>query len=236
VRVAALYDVHGNLPALEAVLVEIEREGVDEVVAGGDVVWGPQQAECVTRLRAAGAHFLAGNCERIVLAPQSDTDRWCRAQLGDADRAFVGSWPATFELAVQGLGRVLFCHATPGDDEEIVTRITPNAAVVDAFRGVEADVVVCGHTHVQFDRRPAGAPRVVNAGSVGMPCEGASGAYWALLGPEVELRRTAYDIDDAVARLRSTGFPSFDDAFEEPLRGLVTADSATEYFESRRGS
>lgn len=235
-RVAALYDIHGNLPALEAVFAELAQDPPQAVVVGGDVLWGPYQAECIGLLRGVEARFLAGNCERAVLHDDSDADRWCRAQL-DADLlADVAGWPATIELDVSGLGRVLFCHATPRSDDEIITRLTPDDAVAAALSGTEADIVVCGHTHVQVDRAVPGAPRLVNAGSVGLPCEGRPGAFWALLEGGVTLRRTPYEIDSALARLAEPGFPAVEEVFFEQVRGEVTASSASEYFESLRGT
>ncbi len=235
-RVAALYDIHGNLPALEAVLAELERESPGVIVVGGDVLWGPYQAECVQLLRDAGARFLAGNCERDVLQGDSEADRWCREQLDDDLRAEVARWPMTIELDVDGLGRVLFCHATSRSDDEIVTRLTPDEAVAEAIAGAVADVVVCGHTHVQVDRAIPGVPRLVNAGSVGLPCEGKPGAFWALLGGGVQLRTTLYPVDSALGRLADTGFPSVEDVFFDQVRGDVTAESASEYFESLRAT
>ena len=234
-RVAALYDIHGNLPALEAVLAELALDPPDEIVVGGDVLWGPYQAECVALLRELGARFLAGNCEREVLRGDDESDQWCRAQLDAELLADVAAWPRTIELDMDGLGRVLFCHATPRSDEEIITRLTPDAAVAEAFAGAVADVVVCGHTHVQVDRVVPGALRLVNAGSVGMPCEGKPGAFWALLDDEVELRQTAYAVEPALARLLEPGFPAVEDVLFEQVRGEVTAESASEYFESVRG-
>jgi predicted phosphodiesterase len=216
-RVAALYDVHGNLPALEAALEDVDGADVDEIVVGGDVLWGPFQLECVARLRAAGATFLRGNCERNVLRPESDTDRWCSARLDDETRALVADWPLTVARELDGLGAVVFCHATPSDDEGIVPR-------------------VCGHTHVQFDRTPPGAPRLVNAGSVGLPYEGRPGAHWALLADDVEHRRTAYGVDRALVELEAAGFPPFADLFPDALRGTTTAAEATAHFESQRGA
>ena len=236
-RVAALYDVHGNLPALEAVLADLERDGgVDEIVVGGDVLWGPMQSECLSLLQNMGATFVSGNCERDVLSPDSDVDRWCNEQLGEHERASIASWPLVVERDIDGLGPVVFCHATPHDDETILTRITPDASVAAELAGVDTSVVICGHTHVQYDRLVPGCLRLVNAGSVGLPYEGVAGAFWALLGPDIELRRTAYDTEHALARLRETGFPRFDEIFAGSLEGRVAAGEATTEFESLRGA
>lgn len=236
-RVAALYDVHGNRPALEAVLAELEREGgADEIVVGGDVLWGPLQSECIELLLDVGAVFVAGNCERDVLHPGSDVDRWCNARLSEPDRARIASWPLWLRREIDGLGSVLFCHATPDDNETILTRITPDADVAAAFTGTCAAVVLCGHTHVQFDRQVPGGPRLVNVGSVGLPYEGAAGAYWAFVGPEIELRRTVYDFERALADLRATAFPHFEEIFARSLGGQITAGEATTEFESKRGA
>lgn len=234
-RVAALYDVHGNVPALEAVLAEAEQEGVDLIVSGGDVLWGPAQGECIALLRAAGAAFVSGNCERGVLANAagSGVAAWCRERLAPDERDFVSTWPTTYELDVDGLSRVLFSHATPRSDEENLTELTPDDDLAAALAGADADVVVGGHTHVQLDRAVPGAPRLVNPGSVGLPCQGEPGAFWAILGPDVELRRTAYDVERAVSLLGASGFPHAA-AFEDLVRGRIRAESATAYFESRQ--
>jgi len=233
-RVAALYDVHGNLAALEAVLAGVDAEDVDALVVGGDVLWGPFQSECLAALRSRDALFVAGNCEREVLAASDESSTWCRAQLAAGELDFVSGWPATVRLQLDGLGSAVFCHATPRSDDEILTRTTPEADVAAALSGVEADVVVCGHTHVQYDRRVSGAPRLVNAGSIGLPYQGEPGAFWALLGPGVELRRTTYDVDAALVSLASSGFLSSAEIFGESLRGAASAESATAYFESKR--
>lgn len=243
-RVAALFDVHGNVPALAAVLEDELFARADVVVVGGDVVAGPDPAGALERLQALDDRvlFLRGNADREVVSPEesgrvADIAAWSRERLTSAQLNRVAAWPATAELDVPGLGRVLFCHATPGSDTELVTRVTPD----DAVRAIldvceETDVVVCGHVHVRYDRRVAGGPRVVNPGSVGMPYEGSPGAYWALLGPAVELCRTEYDVDAAVAAMRRAGYPGVDDLETSSLRGGVTPDEATAYFESRRGS
>jgi predicted phosphodiesterase len=234
VRVAALYDIHGNLPALEAVLAELESDGVERIVVGGDVLWGPFQSECLDALRRRDAVFLSGNCERDVLAASDESSAWCRDQLSAGELEFVASWPALVELDVDGLGRVAFCHATPRSDTENLTRSMPDADVREALADVDADVVVGGHTHVQDNRPLAGGPRFVNAGSIGLPYQGEHGAFWALLGPDVELRRTPYAMDAALESLAGSAFPSVLEIFREPVRGMASAESATAYFAAKR--
>jgi len=214
---ALLYDIHGNLPALDAVLAEIERTGVDRVVVGGDVLPGPMPRETLERLQslAVPVDFLRGNGDRETLQERPERPsripetarqqlRWCRAQLSDAQALAIEAWPATLRYEVPGIGAVLFCHATPRSDEEVFTHLIPAPLLQPIFDGV-ADLVVCGHTHVQFDIR-VGRTRVVNAGSVGMPFE-KPGAYWLLLDGGVELRRTEYDREAAATAVRRTTFP-----------------------------
>jgi len=206
VRVAALYDVHGNLPALDAVLADVDA---DVILVGGDCVAGPWPAETLARLRGleGDVRFIRGNADREIaertqgLAPPHLME-FLRSRLSAEEVGFLASLPLTESIPVDGLGDVLFCHATPRNDEEIFTRISPDDRWRAALDGVQADVVVCGHTHVQFDR-PIDDIRLVNAGSVGMPYEHEPGAYWALLGPDVELRRTAYEQGD----LAASGWP-----------------------------
>ena len=124
----------------------------------------------------------------------------------------------------------MFCHGSPRGDEEILTRATPEERLRQALASVTEDVVVCGHTHMQFDRVVAGK-RVVNAGSVGMPYEGRPGAYWALLGPDVNLRRTTYDVEAAANLIRSTDFPGADEFASDNVLHPPTADEVTDFFE-----
>jgi putative phosphoesterase len=223
VRVAALYDVHGNLPALEAVLGEVEREGVDAIVCGGDICAGPMPRECLDAL--AGAVFVRGNADRELAG-------WAAERLDEEQRAFLAGLPLSASLEIDGLGPTLFCHATPRSDEEIVTRLTPDDDFAAVLSGVEERVVVAGHVHVTLDR-VVGDRRFVNPGSVGMPYEGRRGAFWAVLGPDVELRRTDYDVEDAVRQIRATGYP---DA-EQLVGWLLEPEDPAEvsaYFESQR--
>ena len=198
VTVAALYDVHGNLPALEAVLA-VAEDAADLVVFGGDLVWGPWPSECLQRAESLGgrARLLRGNCEGLVLDGASAGHSWARDRLSVVDCARIATWPPTLVLDVDGLGPTLFCHATPRSDEEILVPESPGPAWADALAGVEQELVVCGHTHLQFDRELAGV-RVVNPGSVGAPTIRPV-AWWALLGPEVDLRTTAYDTEATIA-------------------------------------
>jgi putative phosphoesterase len=211
-RVAVVSDVHGNLPALEAVLAEIEREEVGLVVSGGDVAMGPMPAECVDALLALDrVVWVRGNADREAV-PERYTElaRWVAERLGPERQELVAGAPLTAAVDVDGLGSVLCFHGTPRSDEEILTKLSPDQRVAEALDGVEQRVVVHGHTHVQYDRQVAGR-RIVNAGSVGMPYEGRQGAFWALLGPDVELRRTEYDVEDALAAIRATGYPAVDE-------------------------
>jgi putative phosphoesterase len=205
VRVAVLSDIHGNLPALEAVLAEVEREGADRVVLNGDIAAGPLPTETLDLLAALGerAVWVHGNAERGMLDPDSgavpEEDVALGRLLVERHRALIADLPRTVTLPVDGLGTVLFCHASPRRDDEMLLVDSPPARFAAAFAGIEADMVVLGHTHMPFDRL-VDRRRVVNPGSVGMPY-GHPGAAWALLGPTVELRRTAYDAAEAAARL-----------------------------------
>jgi predicted phosphodiesterase len=240
VRVAALYDVHGNLPALEAVVADVDREQVDLIVFGGDLVSGPFPRETLDLARSLGgrARLIRGNAERELASPAPAREggppaglvEWVVAQLAPEDVEALAALPLTETLGVDGVGATLFCHATPRSDEEIVTRITPDEDVAAAFAGVAEQLVVCGHTHVQFDRRVGGL-RIVNAGSVGLPNEGRPGAYWALLAGEVEHRRTEYDTERAAALIRATGLPGADELAREHVLTQPSADEASEYFE-----
>jgi putative phosphoesterase len=239
VRVAALYDIHGNLPALDAVLAEVEASSADLVLVGGDVALGPMPRETVKRLLSlgAGARFVRGNCDRELAGSKVEPEglwaerlRWTAAQLTEQDRTLLAGLPETAVVEIDGLGSTLFCHATPRSDEEIVTRITPEERLREVLAGVEQAVVVCGHTHMQFDRS-VGSVRLVNAGSVGMPYEGEPGAYWALLGPDVEFRRTPYDLEAAAAAVRASGFPGAEEHAAENVIASASATEATEFFE-----
>jgi len=222
-RVAAIYDIHANLPALEAVLQEIRQAVVDQIMVGGDVLPGPMPRETIACLRGLDipVQFIQGNGDREVVALRRGTEtttvpeqyreamRWVAQQLLPEDEQWLASWPETLRIQIPGLGEVLFCHATPRNDTEIFTRLTTEERLLPVFAGVNVPLVVCGHTHMQFDRNVGGI-RVVNAGSVGMPF-GEPGADWLLLGPDVELRHTSYDLAKAAEGVRGTEYPQVQD-------------------------
>lgn len=224
-RVAALYDIHGNLPALEAVLEDVRRADVDLVVVGGDVLPGPMPRETLTCLLdlEVPVQFIQGNGDREVRAPTGavpesfrDAMRWNAQQLLPEHERLIDSWPATLRVRIGELDDVLFCHATPRNDNEIFTRLTPEDRLLPVFAGLDVRLVICGHTHMQFDRT-IGNVRVVNAGSVGMPFQD-PGAYWLLLGPDVQLRHTAYDLTKAAERIRDTAYPQAHDCARHVLQ------------------
>jgi hypothetical protein len=144
VRVAALYDIHGNLPALEAVLADPRFETADTVVVGGDVVAGPVPAETPDRLEGLGTDvwFVRGNGDREVVGDHDAQSSWCRDQLGQERASRVAVWPLSFALEIESPGSVRFCHATPQSDEVTVTRVTPDALVEEAFATYEENVAV----------------------------------------------------------------------------------------------
>jgi predicted phosphodiesterase len=283
-RVAAIYDIHGNLPALEAVLQDIRQADVNQVVVGGDVVPGPmplETIECLLGLAEparggqplqsaqhdqsssttgkgwaiqpveetggpSGAkrvdvpvQFIQGNGEVDVLAEMAGMQvsrvpeqfreriRWSARQLRPEHRQLLANWPPTCRVEIPSLGEVLFCHATPRSDSEIFTRLTPEDRLLPIFAGLDVPLVVCGHTHMQFDRT-IGKVRVLNAGSVGMPFE-EPGAYWLLLGDDVQLRHTSYDLAKAAERIRATNYPQ---AKDFAARNVLQPPSETEMLEA----
>jgi predicted phosphodiesterase len=219
-RIAALYDIHGNLPALDAVLQEVKNAGVDRVFVGGDVVPGPMPAETIDRLLNLDlpVEFIHGNGELAVLdeiagkAPAGVPEKyrpalqWTARQIQSRYKDLLSSWPPTVRVNTNDWGEILFCHATPRNATEIFTRLTLEERLLSsAFMDLDVSSVICGHTHMQFNRE-IGNLRVVNAGSVGMPF-GEPGAYWLLLGATIELRHTQYDLEAAAEMVRRTEYP-----------------------------
>jgi predicted phosphodiesterase len=241
-RVAAVYDIHGNLPALEAVLLDIRQAQVEMVVMGGDMVPGPFVRESLERLLNLDipVRFIQGNGEVDALSEMAGRSadrvpeqfreivRWSARELYPEYEELLSGWPKTLRLEIEGLGAVLFCHATPRDDNEIFTRLTPEECLLPIFEGLGASLVVCGHTHMQFDRR-IGSTRVVNAGSLGMPF-GEPGADWLLLDSDVHLRHTSYDLAEAAERIRKTNYPQAEDFAANYILQPPLAETMLEVF------
>jgi putative phosphoesterase len=227
-RLAVLNDIHGNLPALDAVLVEVRAASVDRIVCGGDVIVGPMSNAVLDRLSGLSVpvEYLLGNAEVAVLeslagrAPAAVPERyrpaivWTARQVA-AYGGVIATWPKTIRFDVDGIGSVLFCHGTPRDENEIFTRLTAEERLRPLFDPLGAALVVCGHTHMQFERQ-VGATRIVNAGSVGMPW-GRRGADWLMIDERIELRHTDYDTQAAADAVRGSGYPDADDFF---VRGV----------------
>lgn len=210
-RVAVLSDVHGNAVALEAVLDELASVPADLVVFGGDLTWGslPEMTLALVARIDAPTLFVRGNSERALLEPSdepSERASWLLEQHSDRALRFLDTFPEHAIVDVRGLGPAFFCHGSPRSDEELVTPETPAERVRAMTAAITERVLVTAHTHLQFDRHVAGI-RSINPGSVGMPYGGEPGAYWALLGRDVELRRTEYDLGRAAGLYRASGDP-----------------------------
>src|SRR5450432_2468879 len=226
-KIAALYDIHGNLPALNAVLEELKEIQPDLIVVGGDILSGPMPAQTLERLFQIGnqARFIRGNADReVVLAfdglpfqrrymptiteKGQEENYWIAKQITRSQRDFLAEMPEHLVLQVEGLGTLLFCHASPRNDEDIFTPMTSQERLRSLFAGVEQDFVICGHTHTQFELS-LDSVHILNAGSVGMPYAEKTGACWLLLGPQgYEWRRTEYDLEAASQEILATSYPS----------------------------
>jgi putative phosphoesterase len=246
-RVAVLADVHGNAVALGAVLREVAAAKPDLVVFGGDLTWGPlpEDTWALVRPLQASAIFVRGNAERALaeaalrmdegsLSELRPRERWMVERHLPSTRAQLAAFAESAVIEIAGLGPVRFCHGSPRSDEELVTFATPEPRIRALLEGVTEKVLVTAHTHIQFDRTVAGI-RSVNPGSVGMAYEGRPGiAFWALLGPDVDLRQTAYDLDEATRRYRATDDPLAEEMIEilvaPPTREEVVEDAEAREF------
>jgi putative phosphoesterase len=243
VRIAVLADIHGNLPALRAVLTDIDRDPVDAIVVAGDVVGGPLGRETLELLaaRREPKRWVRGNCEREAVAiydgaPVSDDPAgraaaWSSKALDSRWRDELAAWPIT--LALDG---VRFCHGSPGRDDEIITRLTPDAVLLESLADVHEPLVVGGHTHQQMVRGVHDTLTYANAGSVGMPYEGRPGAFWMIVADgSPELRETSYDLHAAVEELRASDFPDVDEQLTESLLDPTDPDWVAAFFERGAG-
>ncbi len=238
--VAVIADVHGNVPALAAVIDEIKRAGVDLVVSCGDLTWGSLPEGTVQLARALSSEveclFIRGNAERALLemaagdlADRSERELWMLDRHGDAELEFIRGFVPSAVVAVEGLGSIRFCHGSPAHDEDCITPIMPDDRLRPMVGSIEERIVASAHIHVQFDR-DLGWIRSLNPGSVGLPYEGRQGAFWATLGPRVELRSTAYDVSETCRRYQLTDDPSAD-RMAEALLAPTAREEAIAYAE-----
>jgi predicted phosphodiesterase len=245
-RVAVLSDIHGALPALEAVLAEPDLRSADRIVLTGDIAAGPQPVETLDLLSSLGdrVSWVRGNADRELAelarggtgSVPDPVAGWAAAQLRPDQVELLAGLPPVVELDIAGLGRTLFCHATPRDDEEVVLVDSSLGRWAEVLSGLDDEVtaVVCGHTHMPF-LRLAHRRTVINPGSVGMPYGGA-GAHWALLGggTRVSLRRTEFDLDAASARMvAESAYPDAGQWADIFLRSQFSDADALEAFGPR---
>jgi diadenosine tetraphosphatase ApaH/serine/threonine PP2A family protein phosphatase len=226
-RVAALYDVHGNIHALDAVLAD--AADADVVLFGGDLASGPFPRETVDRARGlSNAEFVLGNAD-ILSSPVppewEEARRWVERQVDGEQTEWLANLPFSWSA-----DDTLYVHANPVDVDAIVTERTPVERVRELLQDVAERRVVTGHIHIQYEREVDGI-RWIGAGSVGMPYADRPGAYWAILTPDaVEFRRTEYDLDAAAAAIRASGYPGAAEFAAENVLACPTADEALAVF------
>ena len=211
-KVAVIADVHGNAPALAAVLAEIEREQPDLIVSCGDLTWGPLPEETYELARGLNARFVRGNADRAVLEGVSETEReqWMQAHHTEAMREFLGTFEENVVVEVDGLGAVRFCHGSPRSDEECVTPETPEERVREFSAGVDETVIVSAHVHIQFDRevgrhpqRERGQRRPSVRGHARARTGRSSGRTWSCAAPSTTSTRPSSAIGRAASRTSS---------------------------------
>ncbi len=242
-RIAVLADIHANAPALRAVLAELERDPVDAIVVGGDVLGGPLVGATLGLLdaRQEPVHWVSGNSERETVAvydgqpatddPAGRAAAWSAGALDRRWRDTIAAWPIS--LALDG---VRFCHGSPRRDDEILTRLTPEDVIRETLTSVQEPLVIGGHTHQQMVRPLGDGLTYANAGSVGMPYEGRPGAFWMLVEDGIPVaRETGYDLVIAIAELRASGFPDVEDQLTESLIEPADPEEVAAFFERGAG-
>ncbi|HZJ08378.1 MAG TPA: metallophosphoesterase family protein [Trueperaceae bacterium] len=236
--IALIADVHGNLPALEAVLADMLRFDVDEVLSLGDLAnLGPRPSASLKRIQALEPLTIMGNTDAYLLEPRTaadvtapndatqmflDIERWSAERLDDVDREFVRSFAPNLSLERDGL-QVVAYHGSPRSYDDPLRPLTPDETLDDWFAGYPARLYLGGHTHEQFVRRYRDAI-VANPGSVGMSFVKAFSAddsrnlpvaEYALLQviggePNLYLRRVPYDINAYRNAVMESGMPHAD--------------------------
>ena len=209
-RVAIVGDVHGNAVAFAAVLDDLAANPPDIVVVNGDLSWGQEPEETLALADGlVNALFVRGNAESALIrgTKDSDTATWMLERHTTERLAQIESFAGAIAVEVEGVGRVFVCHGSPRGDQEIVTPATPDERMEALLDGTSLDVLATGHVHLQYEREVLGITSM-NGGSVGLQYGETPAAYWAEIGPEIRLRRTAYDVDEAVSRARASGIPT----------------------------
>jgi putative phosphoesterase len=245
-RIAVVSDIHGVLPALDAVLAEPDVDGADLIVVTGDIAAGPQPTEVLDRLSGLGDHVLLvrGNADRDLVSIARDgnlpdgtppIDVWAGQRLTDEHVRILAALPHPVVLPLERVGDILFCHGSPRDDNEVVLVDTRLSRWSEVLTGVPESVrtVVCGHTHMPFarlvDRR-----WIVNSGSIGMPY-GSRGLPWTLLtGTGVQLRWTSTDTDALADEVvAACSYPNIEDWADTYIRNPLSDAVAVEAFGPR---
>lgn len=226
-RLALISDIHGNLPALQAVLDEIAGEGVDEILCLGDVAVGPQPAETLDRVRELGCPVVLGNWDAYFVQgfpPQTteigrqlvEMGEWWAGHLSTEQQAFI----ETFVEELKRPGLVAF-HGSPRSYEDFIYATTPDAELSQMLDDTRAPMMAGGHTHFAMVRHFDGA-LLVNPGSVGLPFAKQEAvmrispwAEYAIVDSDngrlsVDLRRTAFDVDSLLGLIRTSGMPHAD--------------------------
>ncbi len=238
---AALYDIHGNLPALREVLREVRRQSVDAIVIGGDVVLGPMSGACLELLQSCEVppYYIKGNCEMEVVdyangirntkLPEQvlESIRWTAQELSAAQLQMIDSWPWQCTLKTE-VGDILFCHATPRSAKENFTSLSGKEKLMEIFGSLDHQRIICGHTHVQFEIRVTGT-QVSNAGSVGMP-SGTAEAQWLLIDDQVRFMQTGYDLEAAARTILGSGYPGSEEFVQSYLRSSQDVSKLLDYY------
>jgi predicted phosphodiesterase len=235
-RLVVIGDVHGNTVAFAAVLEEIRADPPDLVVVNGDLSWGAEpEATLAIADELADVLLVRGNAESALLrlahdeSDPTETEAWMLEQHSRARVAQIEAYAGAVAVEVEGVGRVSICHGSPRGDQELVTPGTPDERMQALLAGAKVDVLVTAHVHLQFERKVLGITSM-NAGSIGLQYGGTPAAYWAEIGPEILLRRTAYDVDEAERRVRSSGIPAAD-RIVQTLREPPSAEEVIEHAE-----
>jgi putative phosphoesterase len=223
-------DIHGNLPALQAVVAELEREHLDELVCLGDVALGPQPSKTLDLIRVLGCPIVMGNWDAWALDgfPEAEGElprrfveqgEWWARTLSSEDRAFMGTFQQRVELRLGGAD-ILGFHGSPSSYDDMILATTPHETLVRMLDGCDQPLFLCGHSHVQLVRVIQGR-LLVNPGSIGLPFRGVAAGEPQLISPwaeyalvhidtarvSVDLRRTRYDVKRMLQHTIESGVP-----------------------------